>query len=205
MDLQECRKELDGIDRQLTELFERRMEICGQVAQTKIASGKAVYDGEREKQKLDAVEAMAHGEFNQTGVRELFSQIMTISRRYQYRLLAEHGRGVDLGFEKIPTLKMKDVRVVYQGVEGAYSHGAALQFFGEDANVYHVERFQDAMKEVSEGRADYAVLPIENSSAGAVVDMYDLLTGFNNYIVAEIFLPVQSFPTFARFILIRRR
>ena len=106
MDLQECRKELDGIDRQLTELFERRMEICGQVAQTKIASGKAVYDGEREKQKLDAVEAMAHGEFNQTGVRELFSQIMTISRRYQYRLLAEHGRGVDLGFEKIPTLKM---------------------------------------------------------------------------------------------------
>lgn len=191
MDLQECRKELDGIDRQLTELFERRMEICGQVAQTKLASGKAVYDGEREKQKLDAVEAMAHGEFNQTAVRELFSQIMTISRRYQYRMLAEHGRGEKLGFEKVDALKLDNVRVVYQGVEGAYSHAAALQFFGENANVYHVERFQDAMKEVSEGRADYAVLPIENSSAGAVVDMYDLLTGFDNYIVAETFLPVS--------------
>ena len=191
MDLLECRKQLDEIDRQIVELFERRMKICGHVAESKIASGKAVYDGERERQKLEAVKAMAHGDFNQTAVQELFSQMMTISRRYQYRLLEEHGKSVELGFQKVSELPLKGARVVYQGVEGAYSHGAARQYFGEDARLYHVERFGDAMAEVEEGRADFAVLPIENSSAGAVVDMYDLLTRYSNSIVAETFLPVS--------------
>ena len=197
MDLLECRKKLDEIDRQIVALFEQRMEICGQVAQTKIASGKPVYDGERERQKLDAVGAMAHGDFNQTAVQELFSQMMTISRRYQYRLMAEHEAELgkegkqETGFTRQGHIQKTGVHVVYQGAEGAYSHGAALQYFGEDAKVYHVERFGDAMEEVQSGRANYAVLPIENSSAGAVVDMYDLLSRYSNYIVAETFLPVS--------------
>lgn len=191
MDLQECREKLDIIDRKMVELFEERMEICGKVAESKIASGKAVYDGEREQQKLEAVGGMAHGAFNRTAVQELFAQMIAISRRYQYRLLAEHGQGVDLGFEKLPSLPVKSARVVYQGVEGAYQHAAALKYFGEDVDACHVATFEDAMKEVQEGRADYAVLPIENSSAGAVVDMYDLLIRYPNYIVAETFLPVS--------------
>ncbi len=191
MDLLECRRELDEIDSQIVALFEKRMEVCGQVAESKILSGKAVYDGEREKQKLASVTSMAHGDFNQTAVQELFSQMMAISRRYQYQLLARHGKGAELGFRRIDRICAEGARVVYQGVEGAYSHGAALHYFGEDADVYHVERFEDAMEEVRAGRADYAVLPIENSSAGAVVDMYDLLSRYSNYIVAETFLPVD--------------
>lgn len=191
MDLLECRRQLDEIDRQMVELFERRMEVCGHVAESKIASGKAVYDGEREKQKLEAVAGMAHGEFNRTAVTELFSQMLTISRRYQYRILAENGRGIDLGFEKLEKLPEKGARVVYQGVEGAYSHAATLQYFGDRVDAYHVASFEDAMKEVQEGRAGFAVLPIENSSAGAVIDMYDLLTRYENCIVGEIFLPVS--------------
>ena len=167
------------------------MDICGKVAETKIASGKAVYDAEREKQKLDAVSAMADSEFNQVAVRELFSQMMSISRKYQYSILAEHGRAMKLGFERLDQLPMEGVRVVHQGVEGAYSHAAAIQYFGEKAEIYHVARFEDAMKEVQLGNADYAVMPIENSSAGAVIDMYDLLTRYDNYIVAETFLPVN--------------
>ena len=88
MDLQECRTKLDEIDRQFVKLFEERMKICGNVAEYKIAVGKPVYDGEREKQKLSAVSSMAHGDYNQTAVQELFTQIMTISRRYQYGLMA---------------------------------------------------------------------------------------------------------------------
>lgn len=188
MDLQECREQLDQIDKDIVKLFERRMEICGKVAEDKIRTGKPVYDGEREQQKLEAVRLLAHGEYNQTAVRELFSQMMTISRRYQYRLLAEHGMGIDLGFRKADGLDLDRARVVYQGVEGAYSHAATLQFFGMDARAYHVERFEDAMQEVRDGRADYAVLPIENSSAGAVIDNYDLLVQYDNYIVAETFI-----------------
>ena len=191
MDLLECRKELDGIDRQIVELFEKRMEICGHVAESKLASGKAVYDGERERQKLEAVGAMAHGDFNRTAVEELFSQMMTISRRYQYKLLEEGGKSQDLGFRRVEELPAKGARIVYQGVEGAYSHGAALQYFGDAADVYHVEHFGDAMEEVQAGWADFAVLPIENSSAGAVVDLYDILTRYSNSIVAETFLPVN--------------
>lgn len=191
MDLLECRNKLDVIDKQIVKLFEERMDICGKVAETKIASGKAVYDAEREKQKLDAVSAMADSEFNQVAVRELFSQMMSISRKYQYSILAEHGRAMKLGFERLDQLPMEGVRVVHQGVEGAYSHAAAIQYFGEKTEIYHVARFEDAMKEVQLGNADYAVMPIENSSAGAVIDMYDLLTRYDNYIVAETFLPVN--------------
>ena len=191
MDLLECRNKLDVIDKQIVKLFEERMDICGKVAETKIATGKAVYDAEREKQKLEAVSAMAGSDFNQIAVRELFSQMMSISRKYQYSILAEHGRAMKLGFERLDQLPMEGVRVVHQGVEGAYSHAAAIQYFGEKAEIYHVARFEDAMKEVQLGNADYAVMPIENSSAGAVIDMYDLLTRYDNYIVAETFLPVN--------------
>lgn len=191
MDLQECRCQLDNIDKELVRLFEERMKICGNVAEYKISTGKPVYDGEREKQKLATVAALAHGEYNQTAVKELFTQLMTISRRYQYGLLAEHGQQKALGYEQVEKLPMDGVRVVYQGVEGAYSHAAALQYFGENTDLYHVLTFEEAMQEVQEERADYGVLPIENSTAGAVIDNYDLQIKYNNYIVAETFVKVR--------------
>lgn len=191
MDLFTCRKMLDGIDRQIVELIEKRMEISGYVAEFKMESGKAVYDAEREAQKLEAVKGMTHSVFNESAVQELFSQIMAISRRYQYRLLAEHGQKMELNFKKVNEIPRDGVRVVYQGVEGAYSHAATLQFFGMDADACHVQTFDEAMREVQNGKADYAVLPIENSSAGSVTDNYDLLIKYQNYIVAEVFLPVS--------------
>jgi chorismate mutase/prephenate dehydratase len=191
VDLLECRKQLDVIDAQLVELFEKRMQICGDVAEYKIQTGKPVYDGVREQQKLEAVREMAHGGYNQDAVREIFSQMMTISRRFQYRLLAEHGQKPELGAEFIDELPIKGARVVYQGVEGAYGHGATLQYFGNDVDAYHVASFEDVMKEIQAGNADFGVLPIENSSAGAINDNYDLLIKYENYIVAEVFLPVS--------------
>lgn len=191
LDLQEIRLKLDQIDKNITALFEERMKLCGDVAAFKIQTGKAVYDGEREKQKLNAVRSLAHGDFNQQAVTELFSQMMTISRRYQYQLLGAQGRIPPNGFECVEKLNRENIRVVYQGTEGAYSHGAALRYFGEDVQAYHVPTWEDAMREVDENRADYAVLPIENSSAGAVSDIYDLLVQYNNYIVGEVLLEVN--------------
>lgn len=193
MDLLACRKELDSIDSQIVELFEKRMKICGDVARSKIESGKAVLDAEREKQKIASVREMAHSEFNQQAVQELFTQMMTISRRFQYGLLAEHGRKIELGFEKVDDISKDGVRVVHQGVEGAYSHAATLTYFGDDADIHHVYSFEDAMREVMDETSDYAVLPIENSSAGAVIDNYDLLMKYQVHIVAEIFLPVNNY------------
>lgn len=88
MDLLEIRGRLDQIDTQIEKLFEERMRLCSEVAEYKIATGKAVYDAEREKQKIESVQAMAEGEFNKQAVAELFLQMMTLSRRYQYQTIA---------------------------------------------------------------------------------------------------------------------
>lgn len=190
-DLKECREKLDGIDREIVRLFEERMAVCGQVAEYKIETGKAVYDGEREKQKIAAVREMAEGDQNKEAVEELFTQLMTMSRRYQYGLLCARKKTPPLGFQEVDGIRKKDVRVVFQGVEGAYSHAAVRMYFGEDADAYHVEKFEDTMKELGRGQADCAVLPIENSTAGFVITNYDLLSRYDNYIVGEIYVPVD--------------
>jgi Prephenate dehydratase len=116
---------------------------------------------------------------------------MSMSRKLQYELLADHGVVTGLPFEMIPNLPKSRAKVVYQGVEGAYSHAAALQFFGERARLFNVKTWDDAMKALCAGTADFAVLPIENSSAGSVADIYDLLVKFDNYIVGETYVKVD--------------
>ena len=191
MDLQEIRGKLDQIDRQFVELLEERLDLCGQVAADKIKTGKAVFDKEREQQKLASVRAMAGNEFNARAAEELFTQLMTISRRLQYQIIEEHGKKIETGFTMVDSLKKDQIKVVYQGVEGAYSHAAAMQYFGDDVDAYHVKTWEDAMDDVESGKADYAVIPIENSSAGAVVDNYDLLIKHHNVIVAETCVTVD--------------
>ena len=193
MDLQEIRIKLDGIDTQIEKLFEERMRLCADVAEYKIETGKAVYDAKREQEKIETLTGMAEGDFNKQAVGELFLQMMTLSRRYQYQTMAGRTGLMELGFEKVKKLDTAGKRIVFQGLEGAYGHAAALRYFGKEADIHHVRRFEDLMIEVKEGRADYSVLPIENSSAGAVTDNYDLLLKYNNYIVAETFVPVNHF------------
>lgn len=184
-DLLVLRDEIDEIDRQMVELFEKRMEICAEVAGYKIQTGKKVLDRDRELSKLKALGELAHSEFNRHGVTELFQQVMAMSRKLQYQLLEQNGVSGSLDFECVDTLEKENVRVVYQGLEGAYAHQAALEYFGAEADCFHVERWRDAMEAIREGKADYAVLPLENSTAGIVSDNYDLLKEYSNYIVGE--------------------
>lgn len=193
MDLLEIRKQLDGIDSQIERLFEDRMRLCAEVAKYKMATGKAVYDADREREKIKSVTSMAEGEFNKQAVEELFLQMMTLSRRYQYQALAGHTENSDLGFCRVNTLDTKGKKIAFQGLEGAYGHAAAQSFFGKEADLHHVQQFEDLMEEVQDGQADFGVLPIENSSAGAVTDNYDLLIKYDNVIVAEIFLPIRHY------------
>ena len=185
VDLKELRDEIDVIDKQMVELFEKRMDICKQVAEYKIHTGKKVFDRTREKTKIDTVKNLAHNGFNEHGVEELFLQIMAMSRKLQYQLLAQNGVVGRLPFIAVDEIERSKVRVVFQGVEGAYSQAAMKQYFDEDITSFHVEQWRDAMEAIAEGSADFAVLPIENSTAGSVNDMYDLLVEFENYIVGE--------------------
>lgn len=190
-DLLELRDEIDEIDRGLVALFEKRMAISEEVARYKIANGKKVFDKERERSKLETLTGLVEDDFNKHGVYELFQQIMSISRKKQYQLLEAHGASGRLPFIAVDDIDRENIRVIYQGVEGAYSHAAMREFFGPEVNCSHVHTWRDAMESIAEGAADYAVLPIENSSAGIVADNYDLLVNFENYIVGEQIIRVD--------------
>ncbi len=191
MDLLDLRNQLDIIDTEIVELYEKRMGICKQVAEYKINTGKKVFDKQREMEKLATVKAMTHNEFNAHGIQELFEQIMSMSRKLQYQLLTESGSLGKLPFIGVDDLETGKARVVFQGLEGAYSQAAMLQYFGEQVNSFHVETFRDAMVAIEEGSADFAVLPIENSTAGIVNEIYDLLVEFENYIVGEQIIKIE--------------
>ena len=188
--LEELREQLDQIDDKIAELYEERMEVCARVGEYKIQAGRKVFDRQREKEKLADVASKVKGEFNRKGIQELYQQLMSMSRKLQYQQLVAAGALGRLPFIQVDSLDKKNARVVFQGTEGAYSQAAMQQFFGNDVNNFHVRTFREAMEAIEEGSADYAVLPIENSSAGPVNEMYDLLDEFENYIVAETILPV---------------
>lgn len=188
--LEELRERLDEIDGQLVDLYEKRMKVCEEVGEYKVKAGRKVFDRQREKEKLADVASRVTGDFNKKGIQELYQQLMSMSRKLQYQQLVEAGALGRLPFIRIDNLDKKNARVVFQGTEGAYGQAAMQQFFGEDVNSFHVRTFRDAMEAIEEGAADYAVLPIENSTAGPVIEMYDLLDEFENYIVAETILPI---------------
>ena len=185
LDLSVIRDEIDVIDKEIQTLFEKRMELASQVADYKIATGKPVYDKVREDEKLEVFKKRASSDFNATSIQELFKQIMGMSRKYQYQKLAGSGKYEKLDFKQVDTLDIKDARVVYQGVKGAYSYGAMVSYFGTDDNSFCVAKWRDAMEALAKDEADYAVLPIENSTAGSVYDNYDLLKEYNMHIVGE--------------------
>lgn len=189
--LEELREQLDEIDEQIIDLYERRMDICEEVGEYKISNGRKVFDKAREVQKLAQVSAKAKNECYKKGLTELFEQLMAGSRKLQYQLLNKRGVLGRLPFIGVDELDYKDSRIVFQGTEGAYSQAAMCKYFGEDINSFHVAAWRDAMEAIEEGSADFAVLPIENSSAGAVSQVYDLLVEFENYIVGEIIIPVE--------------
>ena len=184
-DLQEIRKDIDVIDKKIVDLYKERMNLTSEVASYKIATGKQVLDRERELTKLKVLETLADTDFTRHGVRELFEQIMSTSRKKQYQLLTACGKIEDLGFDEIPALETTGIRVVYQGVEGAYTHQALASYFGEETECFNVDTWRDAMEAIKSGKADYAVLPFENSSAGIVAENYDLLKEYGFYIVGE--------------------
>lgn len=189
--LEKLRVRLDEIDDQIVNLYEQRMEICAHVGEYKIQTGKKVLDRQREKEKLENVAGKASNPFNKKGVTELYEQLMSMSRKLQYEQLVQAGALGRLPFIQVDSLDADQARVVFPGTEGAYSEAAMKRYFGENCNSFYVRTFREAMEAIEDGAADFAVLPIENSTAGAVDEMYDLLVEFENYIVGETVIPIR--------------
>lgn len=86
---------------------------------------------------------------------------------------------------------IEDPSVVYQGEPGAYSEAAAVQFFGESEKIRGLRSFEDAFRALKDGTADYAVLPIENSSTGVIRQVYDLLAQYECFMIGETTVKVD--------------
>ena len=191
MDLSEIRLQLDECDKELVALYEKRMKLSEEVAKTKLESGKAVLDKDREKIKLASVASCVENKEYEGGAKEMFKLLMSMSRKLQYKKLLESGRHINIPFIPVGDIRDGSPRVVFQGDEGAYSQLAMKKYFGDDVDCIHVPSFRAAMSVISEGSADYAVLPIENSTAGIVSEIYDLLAEYENYIVAEEVIQIE--------------
>ncbi|MCH5252020.1 MAG: prephenate dehydratase [Lachnospiraceae bacterium] len=184
IDLSVSRQQIDEIDSQIVDLFEKRMAVSNEVAKYKLKTGKPVLDKEREEKKLEKLGAMSHNEFNERAVRELFSQIMSISRKYQYGVLP-HTEEVT-AFQKVEKIVPgKGKTVYYFGVPGTHTQQAMEDVFGTDVEGISCQSFQGVMEAVQNGDADFGVLPIENSSTGGITANYDLLLRYKNAIVGE--------------------
>lgn len=190
--LEELREQMDEVDDQIAKLYRERMHLCDEIGAYKVRSGVKVLDRQREREKLLQVTGQMEDEFCKKGVRELFEQLMSMGRKLQYQRLVEAGALGRLPFIGVDSLDAEGARVVFPGTEGAYSQAATEHYFGKNCNSFYVKTFREAMEAIEEGSADFAVLPIENSTAGAVDEMYDLLVEFENYIVGETVIPIQN-------------
>ena len=191
-DLEKIRDDMDTIDRRIADLFEQRMKISAEMAYAKKETREPVYDKNREDEKLADLTRNKSNPFIIKGLEEIFIQIMSISRKYQYHLIHQRDRYIENYFTEVPELVMfQDTRVVYPGVPGSFSEMACTKFFGQDIDHYGVTNFKDVAFALNNGDADYGVLPIENSSAGDVTGVYNILLDNDVCIVGEVFVKVE--------------
>ncbi len=184
MDLTELRDRMNRIDRELVNLYLERMETAREIGAWKRENGVQVYDPARERELLGRVAEMA-GPEHENGVRAMFGFLISQSRTRQ-RL--DEGKGGGLGkqvrdaLQNTPELFPEKAEVACQGVEGAYSQQACGRIFRYPAITYF-RTFADVFAAIESGQCRYGVLPIENSLAGSVHSVYDLLAGHRFYIV----------------------
>lgn len=188
MELENLRKQIDEIDDGILELFLRRMACAKQVAETKREKGLPIFNEARERDILDDVSKKA-GEYGGQA-RILYSDLMAMSREAQHSLL---GSGAPLRRAAQEASRRPPCRprtVACLGQKGSYSHEAAARLYYESDPVFFPD-FPSIFAAVESGKADLGMLPVENSTAGSVNEVYDLILKYRFSIVGAVSLPVR--------------
>ena len=194
MDLADIRQAIDGIDTTLLNSFVERMDIATEVAKSKIEMGKAVFDPARERSKLNNLASRAPERYEAQTIT-LFRLLMSMSKAEQQRYINEL-KGITVSQKAHATAAASDTAfpqtatVACQGVEGAYSQIAACKLF-DVPDIAFFETFEGVMRAVRDGFCEFGVLPIENSTAGSVNAVYDLLAQFDFHIVRSLRLKID--------------
>lgn len=192
MDITELRGEIDKIDKELLRLFCARMEISAQVADYKRERNLPIYVPAREREILQNVAEKAGPEFA-GDARILYATILELSRGYQAKRNGKETalfREITAAIEQTPRLFPRAPMVACQGVEGAYSQLACEKIF-QSPMILYFKSFEGVFNAIEKGMCQYGVLPIENSTAGSVNQVYDLMIQHHFSIVRTFRLKVD--------------
>ena len=192
MDLKDYRAQLDAIDDQMTALFKQRMEIVRHVADYKKETNTPVMASGREREILYRVTGLCGPELEEY-TKILYSTILELSRDYQEDRLStgESALVAEIlaAAERTGEFPKRAI-VACQGAEGAYSQMACDKLFPV-SQILYCNRFEGVFRAVEAGMCRYGILPIENSSAGSVTEVYDLMERYNCKIVRSLKLKVE--------------
>ena len=192
MTLSASRAQIDRIDAELLRLFAERMQTAAGIASYKKAHGLPVLDAGREREKLAQIVKTAPEELQEEAV-SLYRLLFSLSRSYQHDLLDEKTALPALlktALENTPQLFPPTAAVACQGVEGAYSQQACDKLF-QHPSVFFCATFDKVFAAIEQGLCQYGVLPLENSTAGSVNAVYDLMTQHNFRIVRSVRIKVD--------------
>jgi len=187
--LDEYRKNIDELDKKITELFEKRMDIVLNVAEYKNKNGVPIFDRNRENEVIKKnLEYLKNKDYTKE-TKKFFIRLMEIARELEHRkskaIVSEHKPLQDQSSES------RD-KIGFYGVRGSFTEEAMIKYFGENKGAMAYEEFENVFLAIKNGEIDYGVLPIENSSTGAISDVYDLLYKYGFYILGEVCIRVNQ-------------
>jgi len=169
MDLNELRTQIDSLDADLVKLLNERTRIALEIGKLKTRHGGEVYVPAREKAVLERVSSLNAGPLPAGSIRAIYREIMSAS----------------LALER-------NIKVAYMGPPATFSHQAARSRFGASVEYLACETIGDVFDAVEKGLADYGVVPVENSTEGAVTSTLDRFADTTLKVCAEIYLPVSQ-------------
>lgn len=192
MDINELREQIDDIDSELVRLFVKRMDVAAKIADYKKENHLPIYVPAREREKLQAVAEIA-GEDMANYTRVLYSMIFELSRSYQSKrntTATPLYEKITSSIQQTPNLFPQTAMVACQGVEGAYAQVACEKIFKSPLIMY-CKNFDGVFNAIEQGLCQYGILPIENSTAGSVKKVYDLMIHHNFSIVKTFRLKID--------------
>lgn len=179
--LAEVRVDIDRVDGQIMELFKERMKLAEEVASIKSEHNLSMMDENRENEKVESVVGLIDPDLR--GEVSVFMRtLMALSRSRQRKKL--FGNPAEFYFPVSGTPKTGDIKVAFQGVPGAWGEEAALQLFSK-AELDPFNTFEDVFQAVKDKKADYGIVPIENSQTGGIGEVHDLLRKYGCYIIGQ--------------------
>jgi chorismate mutase / prephenate dehydratase len=184
-DLDDYRSKIDELDKEITRLFEERMDTVINIANYKKDNNLPIFNRDREDEVIEKNVGYLKNKDYAEEKRKFFIALMEVSRELQSRKMVEAETKDEKKADSSEPMIKKEGKVGFFGAPGSFSEEAMIKYFGNIDNPNDYDEFEDVFLAVKNDEIKYGVLPIEPSSTGAISQVYDLLYKYGFYIVGE--------------------